>query len=296
MKHQEIVETLLDSYLDTPIRKEHCACRLPSNKAVKEIVTLSKRLLFPGYFSMSGKGEDETEHEPARLVKRLLHQLGRQIGDALLYIADKHKCKTIATQAKTLAEQYLVALPRVRTLVQTDLNAHYEGDPAAFNKDIIVVAYPGFYAIVIYRLAHVLHLLGVPILPRMMTEFGHRETGIDIGAGATIGEAFFIDHGTGVVIGETAVIGNRVKIYQGVTIGAMSTSGGRKLAGVKRHPTIGDDVTIYAGASILGGETIIGSRSTIGSNAFLTESIEPDSRVSMKPFELLVRNKKGITS
>jgi serine O-acetyltransferase len=294
MKHQMIVEALLDSYLDTPIRKEHCACRLPSNKAMKEIVTLTKRLLFPGYFSMSGKGEDETEHETTRLVKRLQSKLGRQIGDALLYIADKHKCKTITTQARSLAEQYLVALPSVRVLLQTDLNAHYEGDPAAFYKDIIVVAYPGFYAIVIYRLAHVLHQLGVPILPRMMTEFGHRETGIDIGAGATIGEAFFIDHGTGVVIGETAVIGNRVKIYQGVTIGAMSTSGGRKLVGVKRHPTIGDDVTIYAGASILGGETVIGSRSTIGSNAFLTESVEPDSRVSMKPGELLVRNKKGI--
>ena len=296
MKYQHIVDALLDSYLDTPIRKEHCACRMPSNKAVKEIVSLSKRLLFPGYFSMSGKGEDETEHETAHLVKRLRIRLGRQIGDALLYLADKRKCKTIAAQANELAERYLLAMPSVRALLQKDLIAHYEGDPAAFNKDIIVVAYPGFYAIVVYRLAHVLHALEVPILPRMMTEFGHRETGIDIGAGAKIGESFFIDHGTGVVIGETAVIGDRVKMYQGVTIGAMSTSSGRKLAGIKRHPTIGDDVTIYAGASILGGDTMIGSRSTIGSNAFITESVDSDSRVSMKPGELVVRNKKGINA
>jgi serine O-acetyltransferase len=177
-------------------------------------------------------------------------------------------------------------------LLHRDLEAHFIGDPAAFNRDQIIVSYPGFYAIVIHRIAHSLWELGVPIIPRMMSEFAHRETGIDINPGAKIGEAFFIDHGTGVVIGETAVIGDHVKIYQGVTLGALSTKGGQNLKGIKRHPTIEDHVTIYAGASILGGNTVIGSNATIGSNVFITESVPAHSKVSLKVPDIYIKPAK----
>jgi len=174
-------------------------------------------------------------------------------------------------------------------LLHTDLEAAYRGDPSAFNRDQIVVSYPGFYAIAIHRIAHELLQLGVPVIPRMMSEYAHRHTGIDINPGAVIGDSFFIDHGTGVVIGETAVIGNNVKIYQGVTLGAMSTKGGQLLKGVKRHPTIEDNVTIYSGASILGGETIIGANSTVGSNVFITGSLPKNSKVTIKIPELVIK-------
>jgi serine O-acetyltransferase len=167
-----------------------------------------------------------------------------------------------------------------------DVAASFEGDPAAFSTDEIIWSYPGIYAITIYRLAHELYLLNVPLIPRMMTEFAHSRTGIDIHPGATIGHHFFIDHGTGIVIGETTVIGNFVKIYQGVTLGAMSTRGGQILKGVKRHPTIEDHVTIYSGASILGGSTTIGEGVVIGSNAFITKSVPEKTRVSVKNPEL----------
>ena len=171
-------------------------------------------------------------------------------------------------------------------MVQTDLQAAYDGDPAATDMAEIIFSYPGLFAITVYRLAHVLHTLKVPMLPRIMTEHAHSVTGIDIHPGATIGKFFFIDHGTGIVIGETTVIGENVKIYQGVTLGALSTRGGQTLRGAQRHPTIEDDVTIYAGASILGGQTVIGAGSTIGSNVFITESVAPGTSVRNKKQEL----------
>ena len=179
----------------------------------------------------------------------------------------------------------------MRALVQTDLQASYDGDPAASGKEEIIFSYPGLFAITVYRLAHVLYQLGVPMIPRIMTEHAHSVTGIDIHPGATIGEYFFIDHGTGIVIGETTVIGSRVKIYQGVTLGALSTRGGQNLRGKRRHPTIEDNVTIYAGASILGGDTVIGRDSVVGSNAFITESIGAGTRVTTKCQELEIRVK-----
>jgi serine O-acetyltransferase len=189
-------------------------------------------------------------------------------------------------KAEQLAAQFLEQIPQIRAMVDTDLQAAYDGDPAATGKDEIVFSYPGLYAIVVYRLAHGLYEMGVPMLPRMMTEHAHNKTGIDIHPGATVGKFFFIDHGTGIVIGETTVIGDNVKIYQGVTLGALSTRGGQSLRGVRRHPTIEDDVTIYAGASILGGETVIGKGCVIGSNAFITRSIAPGTTVSIKNQEL----------
>ena len=189
-------------------------------------------------------------------------------------------------KAQQLSLEFFRAIPGVRAVAQTDVEAFFDGDPAAFSVDEIIFCYPGLFAITVYRLAHVLYDLGVPMLPRIMTEHAHSVTGIDINPGATVGRYFFIDHGTGIVIGETTVIGDHVKIYQGVTLGALTTRGGQSLRGKKRHPTIEDNVTIYAGASILGGGTVIGRDSVIGSNVFITHSIPACTTVSVKSQEL----------
>jgi serine O-acetyltransferase len=180
----------------------------------------------------------------------------------------------------------------VRALLATDVQATFDGDPAATSLDEIIFSYPGLWGVMIYRLAHELHIREVPLIPRIMGEFAHSRTGIDIHPGATVGKAFFIDHGTGVVIGETSIIGDHVKIYQGVTLGALSTRGGQALRGVKRHPTIQDHVTIYSGASVLGGDTVIGEGAVINSNVFVTQSVPPHTRVSTKNPELQYRDKK----
>jgi serine O-acetyltransferase len=184
---------------------------------------------------------------------------------------------------------FLAKLSELREYLASDVSAAFDGDPAAFSRDEIISSYPGIYAIMVYRLAHELYQLEVPLIPRIMTEHAHSLTGIDIHPGAVIGHHFFIDHGTGIVIGETTVIGNFVKIYQGVTLGGLSTRGGQTLKGVKRHPTIEDHVTIYSGASILGGTTIIGEGVVIGSNAFITKSVPEKTRVSVKDPELQFR-------
>lgn len=197
-------------------------------------------------------------------------------------------------QVEELCKAFLNRIPKVRAKVETDLKAAFDGDPAATGYDEIVLAYPGLYAITVYRLAHELYKLNVPLIPRMMTEEAHSTTGIDIHPGATIGEYFFIDHGTGIVVGQTTIIGNHVKLYQGVTLGGLSTRGGQSLAGAKRHPTIEDDVTIYAGATILGGETVIGRGCVIGANAFVTKSIPANTTVIMKSPELLLRSREEL--
>ncbi len=181
-------------------------------------------------------------------------------------------------------------IPLIREKIALDVEAHYRNDPAAMNHDQIIISYPGLYAILIYRIAHEMADMGIQVIPRMMSEYAHRETGIDINPKAEIGQSFFIDHGTGVVIGETAIIGDNVRIYQGVTLGAMSLRKGQELKGVKRHPTIEDDVTIYANASILGGNTVIGAHSVIGSNVFITESIPENMIVTNKKPELELRS------
>ena len=187
--------------------------------------------------------------------------------------------------------QFFAAIPKVREYLNTDIQAAFDGDPAASSKDEIVLAYPGLLAITIYRFAHELFLLNVPLIPRMMTEYAHRHTGVDIHPGATIGKYFFIDHATGIVIGSTSLIGERVKIYQGVTIGALSTKEGQKLRGTRRHPTIEDEVTLYSGASILGGNTVIGKGSIIGGNAFITKSVAPYTTVTVKTSETVMESK-----
>ena len=189
-------------------------------------------------------------------------------------------------RAQEISIAFFRAIPDVRAVAQTDVEAFFEGDPAAYSSDEIIFCYPGLFAVTVYRLAHVLYTLEVPMLPRMMTEHAHSITGIDINPGATIGNYFFIDHGTGIVVGETTRIGDHVKIYQGVTLGALTTRGGQSLRGKRRHPTIEDNVTIYAGASILGGGTVIGRDCVIGSNVFITHSIPPCTTVSVKSQEL----------
>ena len=207
--------------------------------------------------------------------------------------AEKFNCgladagrEAVEEEAYRITVEFLNRIPKIREYIESDLEAALEGDPAAQNYDEIILAYPGLYAITVNRLAHELFLMKVPLIPRIMTEHAHSRTGIDIHPGATIGHRFFIDHGTGIVVGETTVIGDNVKIYQGVTLGALSTRGGQKLRNVRRHPTIEDNVTIYAGASILGGETVIGRDSVIGSNAFITKSIPAGTRVSIRQQEL----------
>ena len=189
-------------------------------------------------------------------------------------------------KAEEIVNQFLQQIPKIREYLYTDVQAAYDGDPAAYSTDEIIFSYPGIYAITVYRLAHELVLLGVPLIPRMMTEYVHGLTGIDIHPGATIGKYFCIDHGTGIVIGETTTIGDHVKIYQGVTLGALSTRRGQLLKGEKRHPSIGNRVTIYSGTSVLGGETVIGDDVTIGGNAFIVKSISPGMKVNVKNPEL----------
>ncbi|HEX7554517.1 MAG TPA: serine acetyltransferase, partial [Geothrix sp.] len=194
--------------------------------------------------------------------------------------------------AEAIVQVFLATIPRLRATLATDVQAAFEGDPAAGDTDEVIFSYPGIFAITAHRIAHELFLLKVPLIPRIMSEYAHALTGIDIHPGATIGEFFFIDHGTGVVIGETTTIGRYAKIYQGVTLGALSTRGGQSLRGVKRHPTLEDGVTVYSGASILGGETVIGKDAVISSNVFVTQSVPSETRVTVKNPELQYRNRQ----
>ena len=283
MNRSEITRLIDADLHQNPINKDHCSCKMPSNREVKRILSLTKELVFPGYFGPHKTKETLTKSQTKRIVNRLYRRMYRQISFALLYTTDNRKKNDFAKIVEEHTYAYLAMIPELRRALRTDLEAHFEGDPAAYNRDQIIVSYPGFYAIGVYRMAHILYERHIPLIARMMTEFVHRETGIDIHPGATIGDYFMIDHGTGVVIGETTHIGHHVKLYQGVTLGALSTKGGQALKTIKRHPTIGNYVTIYAGASILGGTTEIGDHATIGSNAFITQSIEAHQRVSNKP-------------
>ena len=276
-----IVDSILEDYTQGRDIDRIEPFRHPDKDVVIDIIDKLRRIVFPGYFLEKNYRIYNAKHNLSMLIEDVMFNLNRQIG---LVLQDSEKSQEICLE-------FFRSIPKVRELVQTDLQAAYDGDPAASGKEEIVYSYPGLFAITVYRLAHVLQVLGVPMIPRMMTEYAHSVTGIDIHPGATIGQHFFIDHGTGIVVGETTVIGNGVKIYQGVTLGALSTRGGQSLRGKRRHPTIEDNVTIYAGASILGGETVIGRDSVIGSNAFITSSIAPNTTVTIKNQELQLRSR-----
>lgn len=254
----------------------------PDKDAVIDIIDKLRRIVFPGYYKEKTYRIYNAKHNLSMLIEDVMFNLNRQISQVL---------QGTEKDSQAICLDFFRAIPKVRALVQTDLQAAYDGDPAASGKEEIVFSYPGLFAITVYRLAHELHSLGVPLIPRIMTEHAHSVTGIDIHPGATIGEFFFIDHGTGIVIGETTVIGKNVKIYQGVTLGGLSTRGGQSLRGTRRHPTIEDNVTIYANASILGGQTVIGHDSIIGASAFITQPIPPCTTVSLKSQELYLKTR-----
>ena len=264
----------------------------PQKKYVGALLDKIIKLIFAGYFRDQGYKVYNLEHDYAVQIEDAIFHMNKQVNRALRYnpeVQGKTE-QEIEEMAEDIVITFFKKLPLIREYVEGDLEAAYDGDPAAYYHAEIVLAYPGLYAITVNRIAHELFQLGVPLLPRIMTEHAHWQTGIDIHPGATIGRNFFIDHGTGIVVGETTVIGNNVKIYQGVTLGALSTRGGQKLQDKRRHPTIEDDVVIYSGASILGGDTVIGKGSVIGSNAFVTKSIAPETRVSIRNQELIYAN------
>ena len=267
----------------------------PDKTEVREIVGNLFKIVFPGYFRHKTFKIYNPKNSLAVTIEDIFYHLNKQV----LLALDFCRLRGVMTEDERRAESYRICLeffekiPMIRDYVESDLIAAFDGDPAAGCYEEIILAYPGMMAVTVYRLAHELYLLRVPVIPRLMTEYAHSETGIDIHPGATIGKNFFIDHGTGIVIGETSVIGKNVKIYQGVTLGALSTRGGQKLSGRRRHPTIEDNVTIYAGASILGGDTVIGENSVIGGNTFITSSVPANTRVSIKNPEMEYRTREN---
>ena len=264
--------------------------RMPSRNAIIAILKDMRNIMFPGYFTDGAQTSVDASYFIGNTVLRVEEQLIQQVRLAFLFRDGKESSyHQIDARAREVCAAMLCKLPSIQKMLYKDIQAAFDGDPAAQSKEEIVYSYPGFFAIWVYRIAHELYKLDVPLIPRVMTEYAHSRTGVDINAGAEIGEYFFIDHATGVVIGETTRIGNNVKIYQGVTLGALSTRGGQRLAGVRRHPTIEDNVTIYANACVLGGETVVGEGTVIAGSAFLTESVPPHSRVSLKNQEVNVR-------
>ena len=252
-----------------------------SKKNIYQVIKDVRDVLFPGYFnSLLGEAERANLYLKERIYELLT-----------IEISKINKNTKYNLNAEVIADEFVKELAEIVEVLKTDLEAAYNGDPAAGDYNEIIITYPGFFAITVYRIAHILYEKGVPYIPRIMSEYAHSRTGIDIHPGAQIGPYFFIDHGTGTVIGETSIIGSNVRIYQNVTIGALSLGRGQQLKGVKRHPTIKDNVTIYAGASILGGNTTINSNVTIGANTIITEDIESDSIVLLKKTDLEIVKK-----
>lgn len=265
---------------------------LPSKTAVTAITCDLLRLLFPGFFAEKLFHSSEIKVETAALLDSVFDKLEDEIRKSIEYNPpDEAARKDSPGTAHRITVEFLGCLPGIRELLQTDTEAAFNGDPAALSREEIIVAYPFIEAIAVQRLAHELYRKNIALIPRIMTEWAHARTGMDLHPGATIGTHFFIDHGTGTVVGETATIGNHVKMYHGVTLGARSTSGGQQLRGKKRHPTIEDRVTIYPGATILGGETIIGAGSTIGGNVFIMDSVAPNSLVIYDGLDMRVLSK-----
>jgi serine O-acetyltransferase len=275
---KHLLQAILESYRESGGINHVDRSNLPSKKAVALLSEDLLHLLFPGFFSDEAVSSDELPEAAQVMIDQIVGELDAAITVSLreANVPDEE----LGRKASAITERFLLGIPGVRALLKTDVEAAYAGDPAARSLEEIVLAYPGLEAVAIQRMAHLLYKEEVPLLPRMMTEWAHSRTGIDIHPGASIGSHFFIDHGTGVVIGETCVIGNRVKLYHGVTLGARSfqkDEQGAIIKGLRRHPHVEDDVTIYPNGIILGGDTTIGARSTIGANVFLMKSVPPDT-------------------
>ncbi|MCX6856376.1 MAG: serine O-acetyltransferase [Verrucomicrobia bacterium] len=289
-RQEEIVQSLMASYCEVGGINHVDSGNLPSKRAIALLCEDLLQVLFPGFFTEDALSSQDLELLTHERVAGMRERLNVEVRRSLRLIdgkGDNHR-----EQAMKLVCDFMVRLPEVRALLQMDVQAAFDGDPAARSFEEIILAYPGLEAIAIQRSAHLLYKAGVPLLPRMMTEWAHSRTGIDIHPGAEIGTHFFIDHGTGVVIGETSQIGAHVKLYQGVGLVAKSLAAGQGLAGKKRHPTLEDHVTIYAGATIVGGDTIIGARSVIGANVFLMESVSEDMVYALGDQEHRIRDRK----
>lgn len=276
----KLVEQVVSSYHAHPSTQYLGVTYLPNREKIVGIISVMRRLIFPGFFDEQRLSVKTVHYHVGDLLQRVYYMLYEQVREALRYDLNRQQgagvgddCPEADKDAARITYEFVGQIPEIRRLLTLDVKAAFDGDPAAVSTDETLFCYPGVDAIFIHRLAHELYKRNVPLLPRIMSEYAHNETGIDIHPGAQIGESFFIDHGTGVVIGETTIIGNRVKIYQGVTLGALSTKGGQAWRGRKRHPTIEDDVTIYPGATVLGGETVVGEGCVINGSVFVTKSV-----------------------
>lgn len=285
----EMAEKLNKNYSDQKLFDLSLGERLPQKDEIIDFVDELRKVTFPGFFGRENMAYANKKYFAGHKLSLLYDKLFRQIKVALSYKNDAKSYQEITEDAQEKALGFIRRIPEVQALLCKDVEAEYNGDPAANSREEIIFSYPGLFAIFVYRYAHVLYQMKVPFIPRIMTEYAHGETGIDINPGANIGEYFFIDHGTGIVIGETTDIGNNVKIYQGVTLGALSTRKGQQLSGIKRHPTIEDNVVIYANTTILGGETIIGANSVVAGNTFVTKSIPANTKVASTMPELEIK-------
>lgn len=292
---KKVTANLIVNHGECDLINKECAKPLPNRDAIIEVIRELRKVIFPGYFDNVCCSDGLSEFYTGEILARIFRILAAQIEIAFNYRNEDGLTKEqIKEKSEKITTGLFQKLPYIQQMLYKDVQAFFDGDPAAKSKEEIIFSYPGLVAIYVYRISHVLYCANVPFIPRIMSEYAHSRTGIDINSGAVIGEYFFIDHGTGIVIGETTIIGSGVKIYQGVTLGGLSTRGGQALKGVKRHPTIKDNVTIYSGASILGGETVIGEESVIGGNCFITESVPPKTTVILKSPELIFKdgNKK----
>ena len=263
--------------------------KMPNRNEIIELIHEIRRVIFPGYFGSENTAYVTLENFAGNTLAVIYEKMFKQVRVALLYKEREGERLEADEKAEEITLKFIAEIPNIQQLIFKDVEAQLSGDPAAGSKEEVIFSYPGIYAIYVYRIAHVLYKMQVPFIPRIMTEHAHSKTGIDINPGAEIGEYFFIDHGTGIVIGETTTIGKYVKIYQGVTLGALSTMKGQALSGVKRHPTIEDHVVIYANATILGGDTVVGKNSVVAGNTFVTESIPANTKVSAYMPELQLK-------
>jgi serine O-acetyltransferase len=291
-----VVDGLLESYR-RDARGQHVNRRfLPSRDEILEIVQLLFQLFYPGYVGRQDLTDEDLAYHVGTLVSTLREKLVRQVETCLCFSAESQgeASRPCAGEAQRVSAAFLERLPAIRDALILDVQAAYDGDPAAESLDEVILAYPCFIAITVHRVAHELHAMGVPLMPRIMSEWAHSQSGADIHPGARIGRSFFIDHSTGVVVGETTQIGANVKLYQGVTLGALSIprdERGRVIRDTKRHPTVQDGVTIYANATVLGGQTVVGADSIVGGSVFVTQSVPASTRVALRPPEMTLRTK-----
>lgn len=290
-KIESLVNLIKDDYRQNRVIDKLDIFQQPSKGEIIKILNKLQSIMYPGYFRNNVYKFYTIGNNMSMLLEDALFNLIKQTNLVLKH--DMRYKEMPADKIEKISREkimiFMEKIPLIREYLNTDIEAAYLGDPAAYSKEEIIFSYPGLYAIFVNRIAHQLYKLDIPVIPRIMTEYAHGLTGIDIHPGAAIGKYFFIDHGTGVVIGETTKTGDNVKIYQGVTLGALSTNGGQKLKNIKRHPTLGNNVTVYSGTSILGGDTVIGNNVVIGGNCFIISSVSEGSKVVMKPFEMIYK-------